>query len=118
MALSQEVAADPRVTLAMAEFVEFDNTVLCPICGRSVQSDVGTPSVPSHILADGDLAEQIGEEVPVFGWRCRRHRSHEVQVLSPADLAPEGYATVTAAVDGEGVEIAVPQPALPGGDGQ
>jgi hypothetical protein len=50
-----------------------DGTVICPECGRSVDSNRGTHQLRCPDLADRELREALGELL-VHGWLCSRHQ--------------------------------------------
>jgi hypothetical protein len=90
----------------------YDDVVFCPACGREVQDTVGTPQIPTETLLDFEVAEVVGDEIPVYGYRCNQHRSVDVLLAAPVDLAPESYVPVDAELDGEVSAVAVPPAVL------
>lgn len=109
---------DPYLTVAMAEIDRFGTRVGCPVCENPIAAAVGTPSVPSRILRDRAIRAAVGDDVPVYGWRCRRHRSHDVRALAPATVAPESYESAGAVVAGQVVDVAIPGPVVRRGESQ
>lgn len=114
--MSRSANDESYLTVVMAELERFGTRVGCPVCENPIAAAVGTPSVPSRILCDREIRAAVGDEVPVYGWRCRRHRSHDVRALAPAAFAPSSYESAAAVVGGELVEVAVPGPVLRRGE--
>lgn len=65
-------------------------------------------------VVDGALGAGIGEKIPVYGYRCDRHRDPHV-LPAPASISPNGYERVSLTL-ADGFEAAVP-PDIAGGDG-
>lgn len=97
----------PRTVVAPADYDEFLDDAFCPLCGSVVTGNVGTPSIPAHLI---DVPVDV-KELPAFGWRCDCRRA-EIAVVAPAERAPENYTPVDVTVNGETTTIAVPAPAL------
>lgn len=96
-----------RTVVAVADYDEFLDDAFCPLCGSVVSENVGTPTLPAHLL---DVALDV-DDLPVFGWRCDCRRA-EIAIVAPAERAPESFTPVDVTVDGETTTIAVPAPAL------
>lgn len=102
----QESASGLRECRTLVGFAEYDDYLgeaFCPFCRSIVSDNVGTPTIPAEMIDDGLEADRL----PVYGWRCDCRRA-EIAVVAPAEVAPDGYATV----DLGGTAIAVPKPAL------
>lgn len=85
----------------------------CPKCHRT--PTVGTPHIPVEVLVDDELVldlQAVGlDGVPVYGWRCQRHR-RDVVLPAPYDQAPSTFDPVEARLDEQRLTLAVPRPFL------
>lgn len=111
---SADLGLRPRVAVVVPEVDAYTEGVRCPRCQREHHT-VGTPGVPVEIVADDELVVALQaddvDELPVFGWRCDRHRV-DVVLPAPFAIAPEPYRPVEATLDGEDLTLAVPAPVL------
>lgn len=99
-----------HVVVLPADVDDYGDDVRCPDCGFDVGDQEGVHHVPSDVV-DGLT---IGQEVPVFGFKCDRHRQPHV-LPAPAALAPSSFVTVHLDVGG-GLEAGRPASAADGGD--
>jgi len=103
-------AGRQRVCVRSPEIPDYEGEAYCPICGRECQETVGTPQMPADALLDHDVLAAVEGEIPVYGYRCGRHRTVEFVLPAPVALAPESFVPVDAEIDGEVSEVAVPEP--------
>jgi len=101
-----------RVCIRAVDVPPYDGSVFCPVCGQNVQDSVGTPQIPTDALLEFNIAEALGETIPVYGFRCADHRRSEFLLPAPVSLAPESFVPVDAELDGEVSEVAVPPAVL------
>jgi len=101
-----------QVCVRAVDVAPYDGAVFCPVCGRNVQESVGPPQIPTDSLLAFDIAERLGETIPVYGFRCVDHRRSELLLPAPISLAPESFVPVDAELDGEVSEVAVPPAVL------
>ena len=102
-----------ELAVAPAIIDEYTGDAECPQCHR--EPTIGTPHVPVELLVDDDLVLDLqaagADGVPVFGWRCRRHR-RDVVLPAPFDEAPTTFDPVEADLGEQRLTLAVPRPFL------
>ncbi|KOX92831.1 hypothetical protein AMS69_10255 [Haloarcula rubripromontorii] len=103
-------AVSHRVCVRSPDVPDHEDEAFCPVCGRGCKESVGTPQIPADVLLDHDVLAAVGDEIPVFGYRCDRHRAAEFVLPAPVALAPESFVPVDAEIDGEVIAVAVPDP--------
>jgi len=108
------MGARRRAAVSIADVDALEDGARCPRCHTPVAA-VGTPTIPVEFLAGDELGlapqERGGERVPVFGWRCDRHRVRVV-LPAPAELAPDSYRSVDVNLAEDEATVGVPAPLL------
>ena len=99
-----------HVVVRPADVDDYGAGARCPDCGLDVTDQEGVHHVPGDVV--NGLA--IGQEVPVFGYRCDRHRQPHV-LPAPVALAPSSFEIVRLEV-GDGLEAGRPASAADGGE--
>lgn len=99
-----------HIVVRPADADDYDSSVRCPDCGLDIDEQEGIHHIPSDVV-DGIA---IGQEIPVFGYRCDRHRQPHV-LPAPVALAPNSFETVRLEIGG-GLEAGCPTSAADGGE--
>ncbi|GGL73666.1 hypothetical protein [Halocalculus aciditolerans] len=103
----------PRELVRLADVDDVLGELDCTLCRKPATA--GTPQIPADAFeADPDVdVDELPDSVPVHGARCSCRRDADVLLLTPADdYLPPNYTPVTAFVDGEKIDLAVPDPIL------
>lgn len=110
------ISQDPSGATSLSHIVvqaavvdDYDDSARCPYCGLSVADQEGVHDIPSGLVE----GFSVGQEVPVFGYRCDRHRQPHV-LPAPAAIAPSSFETVRLDTGG-GLEAGRPDRTADGG---
>ena len=100
-------APPSHVVVRPAKVSGYDLDAFCPVCGHRVDETEGDHGIPRSVI-DGEhlgIFESV-DGVPVFGYRCNRHRVDHV-LPAPASVSPDEYEAVTLDLEG-GFEVGAP----------